>query len=110
MLSKWLLTVVILITLSSYPSIQVLTLLLLSLVYQIMIFIIKPFDLPSNNRIRLVTELLISFYLYFYLLLSDYNHELDSGKIINYSSWGLLGVLAACAALNIFVYLRIAYL
>jgi hypothetical protein len=30
--------------------------------------------------------------------------------IIKYSSWGLLGVLGACAALNILIYIRIAFL
>ena len=107
---KWLLTTVILMTVSSYPSIQVLILLLLSIIYQIMIFVVKPFVLPSNNRLRFVTELFISFYLYFYLLLSDYNQALDSEVVIKYSSWGLLGVLGACACLNILIYLRIAFL
>jgi hypothetical protein len=110
MLLKWLLTVVILMTLSTYPSIQVLILLLLSILYQMMIFIVKPFILPSNNRLRFVTELFISCYLYFYLLLSDYNQELNSEVIIKYSSWGLLGVLGACAGLNILIYIKIAFM
>ena len=75
-----------------------------------MIFFVKPFVLPSNNRLRFITELFISFYLYFYLLLSDYNQELNSELIIKYSSWGLLGVLGACAGLNILIYLRIAFI
>jgi hypothetical protein len=75
-----------------------------------MILIFKPFVLPSNSRIRFITELFISFYLYFYLLLSDYNQELNSELTIKYSSWGLLGVLGACAGLNILLYLRVAFL
>ena len=110
MLIKWLLTGVILTTLSGYPSIQVLTLLVLSIMYQTLILIFKPFVLLSNSRIRFITELFISFYLYFYLLLSDYNQELNSELTIKYSSWGLLGVLGACAGLNILLYLRVAFL
>jgi hypothetical protein len=110
MLLKWLLTGVILMTLSSYPSAQVLILLIFSIFYQIIIIYSKPFVLSSNNRLRLVTELLISCYLYFYLLLSDYNYELNSDEIIKYSSWGLIGVLGACATLNIIIYLKIAFL
>lgn len=109
MLLKWLITGVILMTLSSYPSVQVLILLILSIFYQIIIIYVKPFILPSNNRLRLVTELLISCYLYFYLLLSDYNQNLNSDEIIQYSSWGLIGVLGACAILNIIIYLKIAF-
>jgi hypothetical protein len=74
-----------------------------------MIFIFKPFDLPSNNWLRFITELFISCYLYFYFLLSDYNQEVDSRDVQNYSSWGLLGVLGACATLNIMIYLKIAF-
>lgn len=108
-LIKWLITATVLMTLANHPAIQMMLLLLLSITYQIMILIFKPFDLPSNNRLRFITELFISCYLYFYLLLSDYNQEIDSRDVQNYSSWGLLGVLGACATLNIMIYLKIAF-
>jgi hypothetical protein len=43
-----------------------------------------------------------------YLLLSDYNQSLDSERLRHYSSWGLILILGACAALNVLIYLKIA--
>ncbi len=109
MLIKWLITAVVLMTLSNYPSIQVLLLLFLSWIFQIIIFKYKPFELPQNNRLRLINELFISCYLYFYILLLDFNQAVDSEKVHQYSSWGLVGVLGASGGLNLIFYLKIVF-
>ena len=70
---------------------------------------LKPFEELANSRLRFVMDLFISFYLYLYILLCDYNQALDTDVLRKYSSWGLVFVLGGCALVNICIYLRIAY-
>ncbi len=71
-LIRWLLTLIILTTLNSYPVLQMLFLIIFSLIQQILILKCHPYDSNLTNTITFINELSVSIYLYISLLLSDY--------------------------------------
>ena len=71
-LFRWLLMLIILTTLNSYPVLQMLFLIIFSLIQQILILKCHPYDSNLTNTIAFINELSVSIYLYISLLLSDY--------------------------------------
>jgi uncharacterized membrane protein YjfL (UPF0719 family) len=104
-LLRWLLTIFILLLLSEFPSIQILMLIFMSLIYQMLVLHIKPYKLPSDNKIQFSNEFLVSLYLYLYIPLTDFQ---QSDMIRDICAWGLIGVILVCIIINLGNLLMIA--
>jgi hypothetical protein len=71
-LLRWTLTATILIFLSERPAIQILFLLILSIIWQFLLLVAKPYDSKIINVISFYNEVAVSAYLYTAFLVSDY--------------------------------------
>ena len=71
-LFKWELTIFILVFICSYPSVQIVLLLLLQIFIEIYILHVRPFATYSDNLLAFANELLVSSYLLFCIILSDF--------------------------------------
>jgi len=101
-LLRCLLTLVILVALSNYPSIQMLTLILISLFQQIFIIRYAPFD---SNSLKLFNEFGVSCYLYLTLLLSycsESSLDIESMRLV--IGWTITGILGFVTAVNLSVF------
>jgi hypothetical protein len=71
-LVRWFLTTLVLLLLRELPAIQIISLLILSVAWQIMIFIAWPYDSNSTNIILLTNEVTVSVYIYIIFLMTDF--------------------------------------
>ena len=72
-LMRTLITIVILIWCRDIPGIQIPLLLYISILRQFYLVIYKPYESKMNNVLSVFNEFLVSLYLYFLILLTDYN-------------------------------------
>lgn len=73
--ARWTLTLSILIFLRDYPQLQVITLLVASVLIQILLLSSPPFLPSSKNFMTFFNELATSCYIYILLLLTDYSQK-----------------------------------
>jgi hypothetical protein len=104
-LFRWLLTLIILTTLNSYPVLQIQALIIFSLVYQTLILKSKPYESKLTNFISFINELAVSIYLYLSLLLSDYlecqftsSEDVIKAKVV--LSWVITLLLCCVIGIN----------
>jgi hypothetical protein len=100
------LTAIILIFLEDKPAFQILSLLILSIIWQFLLLLAKPFDSYIANFISFFNEVAVSAYLYMAFLLSDYlETQLPEDKSalsnlrLNFS-WILAGILMLTVFIN----------
>ena len=94
---RTLVTVIILVFGIDYPSQQILTLLMASVFRQSYLAWNSPYA-ETAIKLALFNEFLVSLYLYFLLLITDYN---ESDAIRDIASFGLLGVTCTYIVLNL---------
>ncbi|TNV86968.1 hypothetical protein FGO68_gene15404 [Halteria grandinella] len=95
------LTCVILTTIREYPGIQMTIMFYLSVYRQFFIILAQPYELGFQNWLSLFNEWLVSVYIYFMILLTDYN---DNQELRIWASYGLLGVTGTYVAVNILIF------
>ena len=71
-LVRWTLTTLILIVMKDYDEFQILSLLLISVVYSAFLIRGRPFEDSFQNKMSLFTEIVVSIYLYLLLCLTDF--------------------------------------
>lgn len=67
---RWLLSVIILIECSEYPSLQMLSLLIISYLYQIYFISKWPYNLKADNYLEIFNQIMVSIYLLAYMMVS----------------------------------------
>ena len=72
---RWSFTILILVVLRDAPEWQIMLLLIISVLFQALYIRSRPLLEGLENRISLFNELMISFYLYVLLSLTDFNTE-----------------------------------
>ncbi len=105
-LIRWLLTLIILTTLNSYPVIQMQVLFIFSVVQQLLILKCLPYDSKLTNVLTFINEAAVSIQLYLSLLLSDYlecqfTSEDDFLKAKVALSWALTLLLCLVIGINV---------
>jgi hypothetical protein len=71
-LVRWFLTTLVLLLMRELPAIQIISLLILSVAWQMMIYIAWPYDSNSTNIILLTNEVTVSVYIYIIFLMTDF--------------------------------------
>ena len=71
-LIRLLLTLIVLTTINSYPTLQIQFLLIFSVIFQCLLLTFQPYATKMLNILSFLNELSVSIYLYLALLLSDY--------------------------------------
>jgi len=94
---RTLVTVIILVFGIDYPCQQILMLLMISVFRQSYLAWNSPYA-KTSIKLALFNEFLVSLYLYFLLLITDYN---ESDAIRDIASFGLLGVTCTYIVLNL---------
>ena len=74
---KWFLTITTLVMLRDYPSLQILSNILLQLFFQMYLVSVRPYENWIEQILMTVNEFLVSLYLYIYTLLSDNTSTYD---------------------------------
>ena len=97
---RTLVTVIILVFGIGYPCQQILMLLMISVFRQSYLAWNSPYA-ETSIKLALFNEFLVSLYLYFLLLITDYN---ESDAIRDIASFGLLSVTGTYTALNLSVF------
>ena len=97
---RTLVTVIILVFGIDYPCQQILMLLMISVFRQSYLAWNGPYA-ETSIKLALFNEFLVSLYLYFLLLITDYN---ESDAIRDIASFGLLGVTGTYMVLNLSVF------
>ncbi len=105
-LFRWLLTLIILTTLNSYPILQIQTLLIFSVIQQLLILKCLPYDSTLTNVTVFINEVSVSIHLYLSLLLSDYlecqfTSDDDFLKAKVGLSWALALLLCVVIGINV---------
>ena len=72
-LIRWTITTIILIFLKDHNEFQILSLLMISVLYSAFLIQGKPFDDTFSNKMSLFTEIIVSIYLYILLCLTDFS-------------------------------------
>ena len=72
---RWTLTIVIIIVLRDYYSMQITSLLSISVLFQALHVKYQPIENPTEQKIIFFNELMTSLYLYLTLVLTDFNGE-----------------------------------
>ena len=94
---KLLFTVIILVQLRNFPGLQIPLLVIISILNQIYIVKVWPFEEPRENYLALLNEWLVSLYLYDNILLSDFN---TSGKWRQEAGMALIWILIGSIFVN----------
>lgn len=76
-LIRWTLTTAILIFLKDLDEFQILSMLIISVIYSALLIRGKPFDDSFDNKMSLFTECIVSVYLYMLLCLTDFTGQGD---------------------------------
>ena len=74
---KWFLTITTLVMLRDYPSLQILSNILIQLFFQMYLVSVRPYENWIEQILMTVNEFLVSLYLYIYTLLSDNTSTYD---------------------------------
>ena len=112
-LFRWALTLTILILLYDKPSFQIISLLILSVIWQNLILFSKPFETKALNIISFYNELAVSLYLYIAFVLTDFletqvSKEEEIAHLRLILAWILSGILALTILINfIFAFVHI---
>ena len=96
-LTRWLLTLIVMVTLRDYPQLQIMIMLLVSYCVQISLLLEKPMESVLENRITFVNELTVSLYLYALIPLTDFNILFTNIDILG---WVAIGIVLFSVALN----------
>jgi hypothetical protein len=80
-LIRWSITIAIMILLRNYNAIQMMVLLLISIIFQALIFLAKPFVNSQRNKTILFVETMISLYLYNLMCLTEFTNMLESVEL-----------------------------
>jgi hypothetical protein len=117
-LLRWAMTHSILIFFYDKPAFQIISLFILSVIWQCLILTLKPFERKSVNIISFYNELAVSLYLYVTLLLSDFldtqvpDNDDDSTArpfLRLYLAWILTGILILTIFINfVFAFVTLA--
>ena len=98
---KWFFTVVVLLTLTGLPGIQIAVLFYLSTFFQAYICYFKPFASKQENIVQLFNEMTVTFYLLPCVVLTDY---ISDHSLKEKAAWVMIGITFAAAGLN-FLYI-----
>jgi hypothetical protein len=71
-LIRWTLTVAILIFLRDYNYFQIISLLILSILFSCFLVGARPFEESIKNKLSLITESIVSIYIYILMCLTDF--------------------------------------
>jgi len=72
-LCRWIITIVVIITMRDLYCLQILLLFFNSIVFQILIILYKPLDGLRDHRMSIFNELAVSLYLYLLMCLTDFH-------------------------------------
>ncbi len=105
-LFRWLLTLIILTNLNSYPILQIQIFLIFSVIQQLLILKCLPYDSTLTNVTVFINEVSVSIHLYLSLLLSDYlecqfTSDDDFLKAKVALSWALTLLLCVVIGINV---------
>jgi hypothetical protein len=90
-LIRWSITIAIMILLRNYNAIQMIFLLIISIIFQGIIILAKPFVDSLRNKTILFVEIMISLYLYNLLCLTEFTNILERVEIRYILSLILIG-------------------
>jgi hypothetical protein len=96
-LLRWIVTIVIMVSLRDYSALQILLLLQISVAFQITLLRSKPHREPLDRRMSLFNELMVSLYLYILSTLTDFNAIQED----THTSWALLSIVLASLSVNL---------
>ena len=83
-----------------YPSVQILSILSISLFRQLYVLATKPY-IDFSLALAVFNEFLVSLYLYFLILITDFN---ESETLKDAASFGLLSVIAVYMVVNLGIF------
>ena len=98
-MARWTVTIFILLVLRESNEIQILSLWLISIFFQGMLLRGKPFEDKNDNFIGFFIEFMVSAYLYFLILLTDFWGENKFREIVGEC---LVAVISISITVNIF--------
>ncbi len=104
-LIRWTLTAIILIFLRDYNSFQLITLLIISVIYSCLLIAGKPFKNNLKNKVYIFTECIVSIYLYILMCLTDFMGEISIRELL---ALGLLAAIGLTILVNFVVMGKIA--
>ena len=98
-MTRWVVTLLIMVLLRDYYAIQIMCLLFLSIVSSTLVVRGRPFLKPLDNYMQILNEAMICIYLYIMLILTEFNTELTFKDQIG---WCLLGTIFLNVSANLF--------
>jgi len=96
---RWVVTHVIMVFLRELPEVQILSLLIVSWVYLGLQIAGHPYDSQIDHRVGIFGELMISSYLYFMLMLTDFHAEENPFR--GAQGQGLVYIVAVSVVVNL---------
>ena len=97
MLSRWLLTLIVMVVSRDYPQLQIMIMLLVSFFVQVCLLLGRPMKSALDDRISFVNELTVSFYLYALIPLTDFNILFTNTEVFG---WVAIGTILFSVAVN----------
>ena len=102
-LIRWSITIAIMILYRNYNAIQMMVLLLISIIFQALIILGKPFVNSQRNKTILFVEIMISLYLYNLMCLTEFTNGLEHVGIRFILSIILIGLLCLTIIVNLYL-------
>ena len=98
-MTRWVVTLLIMVLLRDYYAIQIMCLLFLSIMSSTLLVRGRPFLKPLDNYMQILNEAMICTYLYIMLILTEFNTEITFKDQIG---WCLLGTIFLNVSANLF--------
>lgn len=95
---RWAATMIIMIFLRDFYALQMLSLLLISISFQALIILGRPFESALENAITLFNETMVAVYLYVLMILSDYFSKVNPYR--QQCGWALVMILLLTICVN----------
>ena len=97
-MTRWVVTLLIMVLLRDYYAIQIMCLLFLSIMSSTLLVRGRPFLKPLDNYMQILNEAMICTYLYIMLILTEFNTEITFKDQIG---WCLLGTIFLNVSTNL---------
>ena len=97
-MTRWVVTLLIMVLLRDYYAIQIMCLLFLSIMSSTLLVRGRPFLKPLDNYMQILNEAMICTYLYIMLILTEFNTEITFKDQIG---WCLLGTIFLNVSANL---------
>ncbi|TNV87132.1 hypothetical protein FGO68_gene17674 [Halteria grandinella] len=97
-LIRWVITIFVLIFLRDHPAFQLQSLIIVSILVQMMVSIYKPLEEPIDNTISVANEFMVTAYLYFLIGLTDIVPDNQHREELGFA---LLSTVFICTLFNV---------